>query len=135
MDYTIDFSLDLHLFFIFALAILIVRNLIILSFEANFIKLAKKIRFPTPAFHFLIASIMFTGVLLITLMQSFNISILLMSIFTIVIMVLEIKRYKKLRVIKTQDIELQTQFKKFAYKIYIIDLILIGVIFLVESSI
>lgn len=127
-----------HIFFILALAIIIIRNLMILLTEKNFITLAKKIRFPTAMFHTLIAVTFFTGILLMTLPYTydlgtdvkFNLLSIVMIAFTLFIMIAEIKRYKKLRVIKSGDKEKQEEFKKFAKKIYIIDLVLIFSLFL-----
>jgi len=41
---------------------------------------------------------------------------------TIFIMVLEIKRYKKMRVIKVAEIEKQQEFRVFAKKIYMMEI-------------
>lgn len=111
----------------------------ILYSESNFITLARKIKFPTAMFHTLIAITFFTGILLMSLPYTydlgtntkFNILSIVMIIFTLFIMVAEIKRYKKLRVIKSIEVAKQQEFIKFAKKIYIIDLILIFSIFLI----
>lgn len=121
-----------HIAFILLLTLIIIRNLYLLYFEGNFITLAKKIRFPTPIFHSLIAINFFTGVLIIVLFSGFNFFILFMIASTLFIMIAEIKRYKKIRVIRSKDFELQAEFKEFAKKIYLIDLGLIFGIFILN---
>jgi hypothetical protein len=45
-----------------------------------------------------------------------------MLITTIFVMILEIKRYKKMRVIKVAELEKQAQFRIFAKKIYMMEI-------------
>jgi hypothetical protein len=132
-------TIKVHLFFILMLLVLIVRNLIILYTESNFIILAKKIRFPTAMLHTLMAVTFFTGILLMSLPYTYNLSVkfnplsIVMIIFTIFIMLAEIKRYKKLRVIESGEIKKQQEFIKFAKTIYILDVILIFSIFFIHK--
>ncbi len=138
-----EFTINVHIIFILALAILMIRNLTILFFEENFIKLAKKIRFPTAMLHSLIAINFFTGILLMSFPIAYNLPIdsnfyimsFIMIAITLFIMIAEIKRYKRIRVIKSTETKLQQEFIKFAKKIYIIDLILIVSIFLIYKII
>jgi len=122
-----------HIAFILILALLIIRNLYVLYTEENFIQLAKKVRFPTPIFHALIAITFFTGTLIITMFKTFDILVVLMIASTLFIMIAEIKRYKKIRVIRSKDYKEQEEFKVFAKKIYFIDLGIIFALFVLSK--
>jgi hypothetical protein len=126
-----DFAIQVHIFFIVLIFFFIVRNLYLVLTIKEFIPLAKKLKFMTPAFHGVIAAILYTGITIQFFYRDFeSISIYLMIAATIFIMVAEIKRYKKMRVIKSDDLNAQEAFRAFAKKIYFVDLLLIIAIYI-----
>lgn len=128
-------AIDVHIILIVSLFFVIARNLYLLLTEQNFITLAKKIRFITPIFHLLIAGILFSGIVIQFYYRDFdNIPIYVMIFATIFVMVAEIKRYKKQRVITSTEYQLQEEFKTFAKKIYFIDLGIIIVIYVLAEA-
>jgi hypothetical protein len=52
---------------------------------------------------------------------------------SIFLLVIEIKRYKKMRVIKSGDIQLQEEFYKYAKKIYIIEIMVLVFVYMISK--
>ncbi len=111
-----------HIYMIYCLVLIIIFNLVNVYFSSDFISLAKKLRFMTPLFHGINATVAYTGAIVSAYVHDMSYTVILMIIATIFIMVLEIKRYKKMRIITSDDIQSQYDFKLFARKIYIIEL-------------
>lgn len=118
-------SIDIHIVAILIFMAMIGYFYILVSSNREFIEIRKQLKTFTPYFHILNAAVIYTGLIAMFFTHSFGFFNWLMLSTSILIMVLEIKRYKKLRVIKSTDIELQKEFIKFAKKIYIIDIALI----------
>ena len=76
----------------------------------------------TPIFHSMNAVVAYTGGLVAAYSHDVSITVALMIATTIFVMVLEIKRYKKMRVIKLAEVEKQAEFVKFAKKIYMMEI-------------
>ena len=76
----------------------------------------------TPIYHSINAAVAYTGAIVAAYSHDFSIPVILMLVTTIFIMVLEIKRYKKMRVIKTAEFEKQAEFRVFAKKIYMMEI-------------
>jgi hypothetical protein len=108
-------------------------NLILVLILKDFIKLAKLLRFMTPLYHLINAMIIYTGVIIWVTMKSFDLTILFMIIGSIFLLVIEIKRYKKMRVITSKNIQGQKEFYSYAKKIYIIELFVIFTIYLISK--
>jgi len=87
--------------------------------------MAKRLRKLTPYFHSINFALAYTGAVLSSFTQDLSPTVILMIPTTLFIMITEIKRYKKMRVIKHDAIELQIEFRKFAKKIYIMQIIVI----------
>ncbi|WP_298749858.1 hypothetical protein [uncultured Arcobacter sp.] len=87
--------------------------------------MAKRLKFLTPLYHTLNAVIIYTGTIVAFYEKIFSFTIFIMIAASIAVMVLEIKRFKKMRVIKVADIELQEEFLKFSRKIYLIEIVII----------
>ena len=68
------------------------------------------------------AVVAYTGGIIAAYSHDISITVILMLATTIFIMVLEIKRYKKMRVIKLAEVEKQVEFVKFAKKIYMMEI-------------
>ena len=125
-------SINIHIYAIIFLLIIISYNLYSVISIDNFFFLHKRLKRMTPLFHFANAVVAYTGGIVSAFKHTLSLMVILMIIGTIVVMVLEIKRYKKMRVIKLSQTELQTEFRKFAKKIYIIDIIMLVIIFIIS---
>lgn len=120
--YTIYFFLGIMLF-----------NLYSVSKEKNFILLAKRLKFMTPLYHLTNAIVIYTGTIVAFYAQTFSITIALMIPASIFLLVIEIKRYKKMRVIKSEQIELQNEFFKYAKKIYTIEISVLVAVYIISK--
>ena len=65
--------------------------------------------------------------------QTFSFTIALMIPASIFLLVIEIKRYKKMRVIKHDQIELQNEFYIYAKKIYTIEISVIIAVYILSK--
>jgi uncharacterized membrane protein len=129
-------AISLHLFFILALFIVICRNLYIVIGAQDFVTTYKKLQMITPIYHTINACIIFTGVVVqFFLLQFTDFTVYLMFFASIFIMVSEIKRYKKMRIIKSKEHEKQQEAYKFAKKVYVINISIIIIIYLIEKFI
>jgi len=118
-------SIDTHVFFIYIFISVMIINFYSVYNIGNFVKLAKRLKFLTPLYHTLNAVIIYTGTIVAFYEKIFSFTIFIMIAASIAVMVLEIKRFKKMRVIKVADIELQEEFLKFSRKIYLIEIVII----------
>ena len=93
----------------------------LLKQETNFIKFSKKFRFLLLIQNIILAMITFTGIVVMAVSRFtlWNIEIVLMIFVLFLILFYQIVLYKKIRVIKSKEIDLQKDFKKYASKIYI----------------
>ena len=126
-------SINTHIFFIYLFLAVMVINFYSVYNINNFIKLAKRLKFLTPLYHTLNAIIIYTGTIVAFYERTFSFTIFIMIAASIAVMVLEIKRFKKMRVIKVADIELQEDFLKFSRKIYLIEIIIIVLTFILSK--
>ena len=102
--------------------LIMIFNLLSVLRIDDFMKLAKRLRLMTPLYHVSNAIVAYTGGIVAAFSHDLSLTVILMIATTIFVMVLEIKRYKKQRVIKSKDYEKQAQFVLFAKKIYIMEL-------------
>ncbi|RAX58357.1 hypothetical protein CCZ01_02770 [Helicobacter monodelphidis] len=114
-----------HHFFSICLLIVPIVALIILFLSQNFPFMIRRIRLLTPMYGFFIATTIFTGIIFSFILQTFNLKIALMILVSIFLIMGEIKRYKKQRVIASYDIDLQKTYRLFAKQKYALDLILL----------
>ena len=117
-----DLSIQTHIFIIVILISMVSLNLYRLFTQNDFFKLASGYKIMTPFFHSINAGVAYTGMIVSAYTHDISITVILMIATTIFVMVTEIKRYKKMRVIKTLDITLQNDFRKFAKKIALLQL-------------
>jgi hypothetical protein len=123
-------AIDTHVYAIlFFLAIMLFNLYSVISVK-EFIRLSKRLRFMTPLYHLTNAIIIYTGMIVAFYMHAMNITILLMIPSAIFLLVIEIKRYKKMRVIKLDQIQLQEEFYKYAKKIYIIEISVLSSVYI-----
>jgi len=112
-----------HIYAIVLFMIVMIINLFSVLQIKDYITLAKRLKILTPIYHTLNAIVAYTGGIVAAFTHDFKPTTILMIATTILVMVLEIKRYKKMRIIKSTQIEEQNQFRIFAKKIYTIEIL------------
>jgi len=126
-------TITLHIYAIYIFLAIMLFNLYFVLTKKDFISLAKKLKFMTPIYHLSNAIVIYTGTIVAFYAHYFSVTIALMIPASIFLLVIEIKRYKKMRVIKLADIELQERFYIYAKKIYIIEIAVLFFVFIVSK--
>jgi hypothetical protein len=108
-------------------------NLYSVLTQKEFIRLAKRLRAMTPLYHVTNAIVIYTGAIVAFYAHVMSVTIFLMIPASIFLLVIEIKRYKKMRVIKFEQVELQKEFYAYAKKIYIIEISVIVSIYIISK--
>jgi len=122
MDF-VSISITTHVYAIIALFLIMMFNYISVAKMTEFIPLAKRLRFMTPLYHMANAFVAYTGGIVAAYSHDLSITVILMIATSIFVMVLEIKRYKKMRVIKSTEFDKQEEFRVFARKIYTMEIL------------
>jgi hypothetical protein len=126
-------AVQTHVYTIYFFLAIMLFNLYSVTREKNFIVLAKRLRFMTPLYHLTNAIVIYTGAIVAFYAQVFSFTIALMIPASIFLLVIEIKRYKKMRVIKHDQVELQNDFFLYARKIYTIEISVIIVVYIISK--
>ena len=121
MDF-ITTSVTWHINFIIILLFIMMFNLFSVLKVDDYFKLIKRLKLMTPIYHSVNAVVAYTGGIIAAFSHDISITVILMLATTIFVMVLEIKRYKKMRVIKTAEFDKQAEFRIFAKKIYMLEI-------------
>ena len=124
---------QIHIYTIYFFLSLMLFNLYSVFREKEFIVLAKRLKFMTPLYHLTNAIVIYTGIIVAFYAQTFNFTIALMIPTSIFLLVIEIKRYKKMRIIKHDQLELQNEFFAYAKKIYIIEIFVIIAVYIISK--
>ena len=124
---------QIHIYTIYFFLSLMLFNLYSVFREKEFIVLAKRLKIMTPLYHLTNAIVIYTGTIVAFYAQTFSVTIALMIPASIFLLVIEIKRYKKMRVIKHDQIELQNEFYIYAKKIYIIEISVIIAVYIISK--
>ena len=124
---------QIHIYTIYFFLSLMLFNLYSVFREKEFIVLAKRLKFMTPLYHLTNAIVIYTGTIVAFYAQTFNFTIALMIPTSIFLLVNEIKRYKKMRIIKHDQLELQNEFFAYAKKIYIIEIFVIIAVYIISK--
>ena len=124
MDF-VSISITTHVYAIVALMFIMIFNFLSVMRMKDFISLTQRLRFMTPIFHMANAFVAYTGGIVAAYSHDLSITVILMIATSIFVMVLEIKRYKKMKVIKSTQIAKQQEFLMFAKKIYNLEIIAI----------
>jgi len=132
MDF-VSLSITTHVYSIIALLFIMMFNYLSVAKMTEFIPLAKRLRFMTPLYHMANAFVAYTGAIVAAYSHDLSITVVLMIATSIFIMVLEIKRYKKMRVIKSTEIEKQQEFKVYAKKIYMMEILAVMFTYVVSK--
>lgn len=120
-----------HIISIYALIMVICINFYTVHKEDNFFVLASRLKKITPYFHSINFAVAYTGGTLAAFTWDLSPTVALMIPISLFLMITEIKRYKKMRVIKLAQTNLQEEFKLFAKKIYKMQVIAIAFMYLV----
>ena len=126
-------AVQTHVYTIYFFLAIMLFNLYSVSREKNFIVLAKRLRFLIPMYHLTNAIVIYTGTIVAFYAQTFSPTIALMIPASIFLLVIEIKRYKKMRVIKHDQLQLQDDFFAYARKIYTIEICVIIFVYIVSK--
>ena len=121
MDF-VTTSITWHVYAIVILVLIMMNNLFAVLTAKDYITLVRKLKIMTPVYHSMNAVVAYTGGIIAAYSHDLSITVILMLATTIFIMILEIKRYKKMRVIKLAEVEKQIEFVKFAKKIYMMEI-------------
>ncbi len=126
-------AVQTHVYTIYFFLAIMLFNLYSVSKEKEFIVLAKRLKFMTPLYHLTNAIVIYTGTIVAFFAQTFSFTIVLMIPASIFLLVIEIKRYKKMRVIKHDQIDLQNEFYIYAKKIYTIEISVIIAVYIISK--
>lgn len=129
----ISSSIWVHLAGIFTLVGIIIFNYYTVHTQENFFLMAKRLKKLTPYYHSINFIIAYTGAVLAGFTHDMNPTVILMIPTSLFLMITEIKRYKKMRVIQTTQLELQEEFKLFAKKIYTMQLIALVTVYMISK--
>ncbi|WP_198305053.1 hypothetical protein [Arcobacter vandammei] len=122
-----------HIYAIYIFLGIMLFNLYSVITEKDFLSLAKRLKFMTPVYHLSNAVVIYTGTIVAFYAHMFSFKIALMIPTSIFLLVIEIKRYKKQRVIKSDNIKAQEDFYAYAKKIYIIEIAVLLAVFTVSK--
>jgi len=126
-------AINTHVYVIYFFLAIMLFNLYSVTTQKNFIKLAKRLKFQTPLYHLTNAIVIYTGTIVAFYAKTFSITIALMIPASIFLLVIEIKRFKKMRVIRSTDLELQEEFYKYAKKIYTIEIMVLVLVYIISK--
>lgn len=126
-------STSVHIVAIFALIIVISINYYTVQNMTSFFFMAKRLKTLTPYFHAVNFIVAYTGAVLSGFTHDLNPTVILMIPVALFLMISEIKRYKKMRVIRLNQVELQEEFKVYAKKIYLMQIIAIALMYIVAK--
>ncbi|MFY9088244.1 hypothetical protein [Arcobacter aquimarinus] len=126
-------AVQTHVYTIYFFLAIMLFNLYSVIKVKSFIALAKRLRFMTPLYHLTNAIVIYTGTIVAFYAQVFSFTIALMIPASIFLLVIEIKRYKKMRIIKSDQIELQNDFFVYAKKIYTIEIMVLVLVYIISK--
>ena len=126
-------AVQTHVYIIYFFLAIMLFNLYSVSTQNEFISLARRLKFMTPLYHLTNAIVIYTGMIVAFYAKTFSFTIALMIPASIFLLVIEIKRYKKMRVIKHDQIELQSEFYAYAKKIYTIEISVIIAVYIISK--
>ena len=115
-------SITWHVYAIVVLVLIMINNLFTVLKATDYISMVRRLKIMTPIYHSMNAVVAYTGGIIAAYSHDLSITVILMLATTIFVMVLEIKRYKKMRVIKLAEVEKQREFVLFAKKIYMMEI-------------
>lgn len=126
-------AISTHIYAIYIFLAIMLFNLYSVVSSKNFMSLAKRLKFMTPVYHLSNSIVIYTGTIVAFYAQQFSLTIALMIPASIFLLVIEIKRYKKQRVIKVGDSKLQEDFYSYAKKIYLIEISVLILVYIISK--
>lgn len=126
MDKTFAMTLHLHSALVGIVLIFAAVNYFILNDKLDYDGLVKRFRSMLPFYYLFLATVIFTGLVLLGL-SKFNFSYreFIMIVVWFVILISTIKRYKKFKSLRRDDTVRLGRFIKFSKKKHLIDILLI----------
>ncbi len=122
-----------HVYTIYLFLAIMIFNFYSVFTAKDFMKLAKRLKFMTPIYHLTNAVVIYTGTIVSAYARELSPTIIFMIMASIFLLVIEIKRYKKMRVIKTSQTQLQEEFIKYARKIYTIEIMVLVFVYIISK--
>mgnify|MGYP001588790099 CR=1 FL=1 len=132
MDILSD-AVSTHVFMIYIFLVMMFFNLYSVYTVKDFKTLARRLKFMTPMYHLANAMIIYTGAIVSAYTHDISPTVILMIAGAIFLMVIEIKRFKKMRTIKTTDTEKQVEFFAFAKKVYTIEVAVLCAVYILSK--
>jgi hypothetical protein len=129
----ISSSTPTHVYAVFALVAIILYNYYTVSTQKEFILMAKTLKKWTPVYHSVNFVVAYMGIVLAAFTHDLSPTVILMIPTTLFLMISEIKRYKKMRVIKLDEKDKQEEFRAFAKKIYTMQLVAIVLMYTIAK--
>ena len=129
----ITYSVNVHIVATFLLLGIICINYYFVHTEEKFFILATRLKKLTPYFHAINFTIAYTGAVLSGFTWDLNPTVILMIPVSLFLMISEIKRYKKMRVIQLNETQLQEDFKHFAKKIYTYQILALVIMYIIAN--
>ena len=126
-------AITTHIYAIYIFLGIMLFNLYSVVTKKDFISLAKRLKFMTPIYHLSNAVVIYTGTIVAFYAQTFSFTIALMIPASIFLLVIEIKRFKKMRVIKHDQLQLQNDFFAYSRKIYTIEISVIIAVYIISK--
>ncbi|RXK13324.1 hypothetical protein CP965_05850 [Halarcobacter mediterraneus] len=126
-------AIQTHVYTIYFFLAIMLFNLYSVYTVKEFIPLAKRLKFMTPLYHLTNAIVMYTGAIVSAYAQHFSFTVFFMIAAAIFLLVIEIKRYKRMRVIKSKDIKLQEDFRVYSKKIYTIEICVLIFVYIISK--
>ena len=115
-----------HQLFIGLLFLLAALNIYFISKEQMFHSLGKQIEFLAPQYYLILSALLFAGVIVWTVERfAIKIDVIIMIAIWFIILITTIIKYKRYKRVSFRNLETQKEFKKFAMKKYISDIILL----------
>lgn len=127
-------SVTWHVYAITVLTLVMIFNLYSVLKVEEYLKLAKRLKFMTPIYHATNLIVAYTGGIVAAFSHDLSITVVLMIATSIFVMILEIKRYKAMRVIKTTQCAEQILFRIYAKKLYMIQISAIVLTYFISKT-
>jgi hypothetical protein len=125
-------SIEIHIILLGLLFLIILFNLANVHYTKSFVTMAIWLKRMTPLYHGVNFAIVYSGAIVSAYVHNLAPEIILMIPTALALMILEIKRFKKQRIIKSTDYEFQKEFRVFAQNIYKKELIILSSISIIS---
>jgi len=136
MSELILLATKLHVFTVAMLVTLIIFIILRLQSESDYVKLTKKYERYSLFYYFFLSSILFTGLILFTVLKfKWSIRVILMIMAILHLTVTSIKLHKIFKNTRKNDIDSQLLFRKYLKKKYLIDIVVLVIVGVVSFAI